>query len=264
MSLSDFEEQPRARRILKPGKDTFTRNKRCKICQAGNPLTEEITADILNGMGAPSIVAKYKDRIKLGNTNIYSHRSHCNPDAVVLARFQAKVKKEDSSVTPEDVKIKALVEMAGESRFELLEMADACYREYISDIGKINAILKELEEEKDSPPPDTNPWFIRKKILNVLAQKEKPLSALTSTVLQHYRTEKGVPNQQININMLQVNIGGLLDDIARVLVASVPDSLTHTNGATLRERIGEAFADAIEARFREVLPVESPSTDNPA
>lgn len=257
----------RVGRIIKPGQEPFTRNKRCKICQAGSPLTEEITADILGGaIGAPAIVKKYKDRLKLGNTNIYSHKNHCNSEAVALARFAVKVQKQDPSGAAEDVKIKALVEMAGERKFELLELADACYREYIGDIAKINAILKELDDKKieidADPTSDENPWFIRKKILNVLSQKEKPLSALTGQVLSQFRTEKGVPNQQININMLQVNIGGLLDDVAQVLVANVPDSLTHTSGDALRSKVGAAFADAIEARFREILPIETPPDDN--
>ena len=102
---------------------------------------------------------------------------------------------------------------------------------------------------------------MRRSVLKVLEHKDAVLNQLTSNILAHFKTEKGIPEKQININMLQLNVGGLVDDIAEVLTQTIPSTLAHTTSPELRRVIGLALTDRIDARFKEILPAEAEKPD---
>jgi hypothetical protein len=250
-----------AKRMILPDQELYRKSKKCRICQTKiEGLTFAITKDILDGIGAPAICKKYADRIRLVTTNIYSHKGHCNPKAVALASYQAQAR--NSNVPADQVKIRALCEMEFDKTFELIALTEACYREIIGDVNRLNELLKQIDQEDLNLKADEK-WKTRKSVLRVLEQKDAVLNQLTQNILQHFKTEKGVPEKQININMLQLNLGGLVDDVAEVLTKTVPSTLGHTTGSELRRTIGLALTDCIDARFKEILPAETADKQEP-
>jgi hypothetical protein len=82
------------------------------------------------------------------------------------------------------------------------------------------------------------------------------LGQLTGHILTHFRTVKGVPDKQVNIQVLQMNIGNFVDDLASLLKNTIPDTLSHITGSELRRKVGAALVQTVEERFKEVLPIE--------